>query len=99
MTDMGIHVVVASGSIKSTHITGNSGQDSCETSPASATRNSAIISVGAIDQSDQVPVFSNYGVCTNVLAPGVRILSADASNSIEINVERKYIQIKVSNWD
>jgi subtilisin family serine protease len=70
MTEMGIHVVVASG---------NSGQDSCETSPASATRTSAIISVGAIDQSDRVPAFSNYGSCTNVLAPGVQILSADAS--------------------
>lgn len=38
--------------------------------------------VGATDEKDHVPYFSNYGSCVNMFAPGVRIQSAyDDSNS------------------
>lgn len=57
----GIPVVVASG---------NFNIDACLLSPASASRS---ITVGASDIDDSRAVFSNYGDCVDIYAPGVQI--------------------------
>lgn len=53
--------------------TGNQGSYSCEYSPASAPSG---IAVGASDQRDEVAIFSNFGECTTIQAPGSQITSA-----------------------
>ncbi|KAI8867459.1 putative serine proteinase, precursor [Ramicandelaber brevisporus] len=60
----GVHVAVAAG---------NSATDACNKSPASA---KGVLSVAASDVNDNLADFSNYGSCTNVIAPGVDVLSA-----------------------
>ena len=60
----GIPVVVASG---------NSGQNACGTSPASE---SSAITVNSSDAEDRDSVFSNFGPCTDIYAPGEGIISA-----------------------
>lgn len=52
---------------------GNSRADSCRFFPA---RNAATISVGATDEYDRLFKNNNRGACIDVLAPGVRIISA-----------------------
>ena len=51
----------------------NSQKDSCLDSP-DAVR--AAITVAAIDRSDTIASFSNYGTCIDIFAPGVSILSS-----------------------
>ncbi|CAI2180689.1 20251_t:CDS:1 [Funneliformis geosporum] len=69
LTDNGIHVVVAAG---------NDGANSCQSSPASAP---SVITVGATEaNSDDIAIFSNFGKCTDIFAPGVDITGADFSN-------------------
>jgi subtilisin family serine protease len=66
----GVTVVVAAG---------NSSDDACSWSPASAP---AAITVGATDINDGLASFSDYGSCVALNAPGVNITSADdASNT------------------
>ena len=62
--DAGITFAVASG---------NSGADACDQSPA---RVPAAITVNASDRKDVRAVFSNYGICTDLFAPGTYITSA-----------------------
>ena len=66
----GVTIVTASG---------NNGYSSCRRSPGSAGLN---INVGAHGYSRKgclkpVASFSNYGKCTDIVAPGVNILSAN----------------------
>jgi subtilisin family serine protease len=63
-TQHGIAVFVAAG---------NSVQNACSWSPASA---QYAYTVGASDQSDALAYFSNYGPCVQALAPGVNVTSA-----------------------
>ena len=51
---------------------GGLGQDACKYSPA---RVAAAITVGATDNTDTKPRFSNYGPCVDIFAPGVSIKS------------------------
>jgi hypothetical protein len=60
----GITVVVAAG---------NSAKDACGFSPGSA---SDAITVGAVELNATKWVYSNYGACVDVFAPGVSITSA-----------------------
>jgi len=62
----GIHFSVAAG---------NAAKDACHASPSAASSGSSVIAVGAIDINDQRAVFSNFGQCTTVYAPGVSITS------------------------
>jgi hypothetical protein len=52
---------------------GNSYSDACSFSPSSA---ASAITVGATGSSDYFADFSNRGSCVDILAPGVRIISA-----------------------
>jgi subtilisin family serine protease len=61
--DSGVVVVVAAG---------NSNEDACNSSPASAER--ALV-VGSINNSNQRSVWSNWGSCVDIFAPGSGILS------------------------
>lgn len=51
---------------------GGLGQDACKYSPA---RVADAITVGATDNTDTKPRFSNYGACVDIFAPGVNIKS------------------------
>lgn len=64
----GIIVVVAAG---------NFFRSACRYSPAAAT---SVISVGATAKYDFMGLFSNYGKCVDIFAPGTRILSAGHSD-------------------
>ena len=64
----GVHVVVASG---------NSNVDACDYSPASTP---GTITVNSTGRSDVRSLFSNYGACTDIFAPGESILSAGNSS-------------------
>ncbi|MFC4586381.1 S8 family peptidase [Sphaerisporangium corydalis] len=64
LADSGVFVSVAAG---------NSTEDACTISPASAPR---VLSVAASSESDSFASFSNYGACVDVIAPGVNITSA-----------------------
>ena len=59
---------------------GNEGQDSCNTSPASAD----VIVVGATDRKDKMANFSNRGKCVTLFAPGVDITSLYPHNEYDI---------------
>ncbi|MEX1105183.1 MAG: S8 family peptidase [Ilumatobacteraceae bacterium] len=71
----GITVVVAAG---------NSGTNSCWYSPA---RVAAVITVAAIDRDDGAALYSNYGPCNDLFAPGTGITSA-AFNSTNGTAEK-----------
>jgi len=64
----GLSVVVASG---------NDAQDACQVSPA---RVPQALTVNALDRGDAAAVFTNYGACTDIYAPGVDIRSAGLSS-------------------
>ena len=51
---------------------GNSDADACFFSPS---RLSSVLTVGASDSNDFRAVFSNYGSCVDISAPGVNIVS------------------------
>jgi len=67
-TNAGLSVVVAAG---------NDNADACSFSPAFAL---SAITVGSTDSQDRRSDFSNYGMCTNIWAPGSSILSAGHSS-------------------
>ncbi len=61
--DAGIHFAVAAG---------NDNADSCNYSPAAATK---AVTVGASTFADERAYFSNYGKCNDIFAPGLNIQS------------------------
>jgi subtilisin family serine protease len=69
MISDGITVVAAAG---------NEAADACGVSPA---RLPAAITVAASNTSDEIPLFSNEGLCVDIVAPGVGILSASHTSS------------------
>lgn len=68
IVNAGVVVVVAAG---------NQGCNACYGSPNGAP---GAIAVGATDEHDSIPNFSNFGQCVDIFAPGSNILSACASN-------------------
>merc|ERR1711959_428565 len=62
--DNGVTMIVAAG---------NDAMNSCLFSPASAEK---AITVMCSDSSDEMCYFSNYGSCTDIIAPGSQITSA-----------------------
>jgi cerevisin len=73
----GIHVSVAAG---------NDGADACGSTPAlNGGANSAVVTVGSINITNQVSSFSNTGTCVDVYAPGETILSTWNTGDTIIN--------------
>ncbi len=62
----GVNVVMAAG---------NQQQDACDSHDM---RNTGVIVVGAMDRSDNIAEFSNFGKCVTLYAPGVDIPSPKA---------------------
>lgn len=62
--DAGVTMIVAAG---------NEAMDACNVSPAAATK---AITVACSDNTDSFCYFSNYGSCTDIIAPGMSITSA-----------------------
>lgn len=62
--DAGVTMIVAAG---------NDARDACSYSPASAEK---AITVACSDVNDEMCYFSNYGACTDIIAPGAAITSA-----------------------
>jgi subtilisin family serine protease len=61
---------------------GNEYQDSCNVSPASATNAYTVMSS---DSGDRFSSFSNYGTCSDIIAPGSGITAAWIGNNNAIN--------------
>jgi cerevisin len=73
----GIHVSVAAG---------NDGADACGSTPAlNGGANSAVVTVGSINITNQVSSFSNTGICVDIYAPGETILSTWNTGDTIIN--------------
>lgn len=70
--DDAIHRSIASG-VTFVVAAGNENQDACSRSPARAPQ---AITVGATDGNDKRAIFSNWGSCVDVFAPGNEITSA-----------------------
>jgi subtilisin family serine protease len=70
----GVTVVVASGNGGEDRI----GDDACSQTPANTP---GTITVNSLDRNDQDSTFSNFGLCTDIYAPGEAILSAGKQNS------------------
>jgi len=61
---------------------GNENNDACFSSPASAPD---CVTVSSSDQSDKRSYFSNYGLCSNIFAPGSSITSTWIGSPYAIN--------------
>jgi cerevisin len=72
MTARGWKIVVAAG---------NDHQNACDISPASS---SAVLTVAASSINDEFAMFSNYGQCVDLIAPGEAILSTWPNNMAAI---------------
>lgn len=71
--EAGVHFAVAGG---------NEGDDACGYSPAGA---QSPLTVGAINELDEIAFFSNHGKCIDVFAPGVDITSAWIGSPYALN--------------
>ena len=67
-----VEAVIKTNGVYFVAASGNSNEDACDSSPASAR---GILSVNAVDQYDTRAYFSNFGKCTDIYASGVDILS------------------------
>jgi len=66
-----------------TSAAGNSNDDACNHSPASAPRS---YTVGSMTNSDRRSSFSGYGTCVNIFAPGSDIKSAWINSATATNI-------------
>ncbi|KAK6510220.1 hypothetical protein TWF481_004936 [Arthrobotrys musiformis] len=69
MSEKGIHVIIAAGNYKT---------DACLERPARLSRQSNVISVGAVDFANRRHESSNWGECVDIYAPGNNVISAYA---------------------
>jgi serine protease len=75
LLEVGVTVVAAAG---------NDGDNACRYSPAGT---AGVITVGASDELDQVPWWSNNGTCVDVYAPGVNIISSRKRNDTHFGAD------------
>lgn len=71
--EAGVHFAVAAG---------NDFQDSCNYSPAGS---KLAVTVGATTDRDSLAMFSNWGKCVDILAPGQQITSSWIGSSVATN--------------
>jgi hypothetical protein len=69
--DAEVNLLLAAG-LTTVVAAGNDNKDACTTSPA---RVPGALTVGASTETDQRAVFSNYGACVDLFAPGTHITS------------------------
>lgn len=74
----GIHFAVAAG---------NDNQDACMTSPGRASRESDIVTVGSINVSYQRSIFSNFGSCVTLYAPGEIIVNTGIGSTTATKID------------
>jgi len=63
---------------------GNSASDACDFTPAAKGEDSAAITVMASSDTDTLAYYSNYGACTNIIAPGSRIVSLGINSNTAV---------------
>ncbi|GAA0804389.1 S8 family serine peptidase [Spirilliplanes yamanashiensis] len=78
--DSAVNAAVGSG-VTMVLAAGNDNINACRVSPA---RVAAGITVGATDIRDRRAVFSNYGSCVDIFAPGVKIRSSVATSNTAV---------------
>jgi len=76
-----VNAVVAAG-VSMAVASGNDNRDACNYSPASAT---SAFTVNSFDTTDTRSVFSNFGTCSNIFAPGTGITSTWIGSEYSIN--------------
>lgn len=80
--DDAVTALVAAG-VPTAVAAGNTSEDACTTSPA---RTPAAVTVGATNLGDEGrAVFSDYGTCIDVFAPGVRVIGAWSTSDTATN--------------
>jgi len=79
--DAAVERLVAAGVTVSV-AAGNANVDACGTSPA---RTPSAITVGATDATDVRAVYSNFGSCVDIFAPGTNITSSWADSDTAVN--------------
>lgn len=67
---------------------GNDKKDACDISPARLSKDSNIVTVGAINFEDRRSKFSNFGSCVTVYAPGESIVTTGIGSRAATNVKR-----------
>lgn len=77
--DLGIHFAVAAG---------NDGRKACDYSPARLHPDTAIVTVGAIDERDKRLPSSNFGDCVAIYAPGFDIVSTSIGSDTATKVRQ-----------
>ncbi len=77
MVDAAVQGIINDG-VTAVVAAGNSTADACNSSPA---RVAGALTVAASDSADKQAVFSNYGSCVDLYAPGVGIKSASSSST------------------
>jgi subtilisin family serine protease len=77
--------LVERGNVFTAVAAGNEDMKACQSSPAAASEVFDVVSVGAIDKSDQRASFSNFGNCVTLFAPGVDIESTWYTSNVAIN--------------
>jgi subtilisin family serine protease len=75
-TDRAVRRVMAEG-VTVVAAAGNTGINACRLSPS---RVPGVITVGAVNQRNRAPGWSNHGRCVDVFAPGVEIRSASTAS-------------------
>jgi aqualysin 1 len=83
--DNAVTQLVEVGNVFTVVAAGNSNEDACLSSPAAASLQSDVVSVGATDRIDRRAVFSNFGQCVSIFAPGVDIESTWFTSNVAIN--------------
>lgn len=63
---------------------GNDNADACKNSPGNY---ADAITVAAIDKTDSLPSFTNFGKCVDIVAPGVSILSATNADDVGVIIK------------
>lgn len=78
-------LALANNNIVTVVAAGNEQSDACSFSPSSLGQNTAVIVIGASDINDGRPIYSNYGRCVTLSAPGHGITGANyASNTTSV---------------
>jgi cerevisin len=80
--DLAVNAAVDNAGLHFAVAAGNDNSDSCNSSPAAASK---VITVGASTLADERAYFSNFGKCNDIFAPGLNILSTWKGSKYAVN--------------